>query len=705
MKTKKRHDFCKCCFMIRMILVRMKTINIFLLGFVFLHQTVGYAQVEEDESCLPPPKKMMQRIEKATNESDAKMAVEGFLYVIDRIPDNATAYFHYAMYAFNKAQEYYKYNPNMGDKSMQKAEELFLTCLEHCPDYHADIYYHLGVIKYSQQNIEQAISWLKKFVAFSSSDHNRYAQDHEKKINDTKELLTEWKEKEKKQAKTVPYDPVIVRNVSSPWDEYFPMISPDNELMFYTRKINEKIRGEMTSKWVEKFTLSQRENMTKQFDSGTFLSDPFNDGKFDNYGASTLSVDNKEMILCACKTETVYGQEYRNCDLYSTTYQRLGTGGNDFQWTPLKNLGLAINTKDGWEGQPSLSADGKTLYFATTRKGSQDNDIYYSTRDEHGEWQQAKPVKELNTAKKDKSPFLHQDGKTIYFVSDGLEDSVGGLDIYFSRLENGKWTKPKNIGYPINTEDDEIGIFLSVDGKTAYFSSRIGGDWNIYSFELYQEARPESVLVLKGDLIDVDGKTVENAEIEIAYGNSDDITTVKVNGNDGKYATIINTKEPQDVMVTIKKDGYAFASKFIDKEEIQHLMQTEDLTMRGKNIELQELKLGQPYTINDILYATNSSELNQRSKFILKQFARFLHEHPTIQIAIHGHTDDIGQDDFNLQLSDERAHSVLEFLVKNGIDTKRLNAKGFGKTKPKVPNDSNENRAKNRRTEFVINQM
>jgi len=317
----------------------------------------------------------------------------------------------------------------------------------------------------------------------------------------------------------------------------------------------------------------------------------------------------------------------------------------------------------------------------------------------------ARPFKELNTAGKDKSPFLHQDGQTMYFVSDGRGDQVGGLDIYYTRKQNGKWSEPKNIGYPINSEADEIGIFVSTDGKTAYFSSRTTGDWNIYSFELYPEARPQSVVVFKGELVDENGNAIEDAVIEIAYENSDEITTMKINGNDGKYAAIINTDQVQDVMVTVKKDGYAFASKFIDKSELSTFSKANDLTMRGNDLEVSELQVGQTYTINDILYATNSSILNQRSKFILKEFARFLKEHEGLSLSIHGHTDDIGDDQANLLLSDERARGVKDYLIELGISSKRLNALGFGENQPKYPNDSPENRAKNRRTEFVVDQL
>jgi len=667
-----------------------------------------HAQVD-DASCLPPDKKVQKIIDKARSSTDPKATVDALLEAIKMDPENATAYYEYGLFALDRAMEQYNKQPvpniAAGDKSLQKAEEMFLEVIDLCDQFHADVYYHLGVINYTQKEMELSNEYFKKFVNFKSDDAARFNADHGKKMTDVKEIVGEQQAQLDKKAKTVPYNPVMVPNVSSPQDEYFPMISPDNELMFYTRKVHDKPLGEMTSRWIENFTYSQRKNMTTIFDNGKFLGFPFNDGRFDNYGASTLSVDNKEMILCACKTEKVGEQLYKNCDLFSTTFERTGSGVDDIRWSELTNMGPAINTKDGWEGQPSLSADGNTLYFTTTRRGSQDNDIYYSTRSEDGVWSQAKSLVEINTKGKDKSPFLHQDSETLYFVSDG-RDGVGGLDIYYTRKDaSGKWATPQNIGYPINSEEDEIGIFVSIDGKLAYFSSRLGGNWNIYSFELYEEARPKPVAILKGDLVDDNGQAVENATIEVSYGNSEEVTRVKVNGNDGKYAAIIKTDQNQDVMVTVKKEGHAFDSKLIEKEQLAQINKSKDVALRGNDLNVKELKVGEAYTLNDILYPTNSADLNDKSRFILKGFARFLSENPTIKVAIQGHTDDVGDDAKNLQLSDNRAKGVKAYLVKLGIDEKRLNAQGFGETKPKFENNSEANRAKNRRTDFVIESL
>ena len=217
---------------------------------------------------------------------------------------------------------------------------------------------------------------------------------------------------------------------------------------------------------------------------------------------------------------------------------------------------------------------------------------------------------------------------------------------------------------------------------------------------MYEEARPKPVTILKGDLKDPNGNPVENATIEIAYANSEKVESVKVNGNDGKFAVVVKQEKPQDIMLSVKKEGAAFDSKLITKEEIA------DKNKRVSNeLAVKELKVGEAYTINDILYDYNSDVLSEKSKFILREFARYLKSNPNITIMIQGHTDSDGDDAKNLDLSDRRAKGVKKYLESQGIPASRMEAKGFGESVPKVENDTAANKAKNRRTDFVITGM
>jgi len=674
--------------------------NLLLAAFVLiLSAPFVNAQDEDDPSCMPPDKKVIKILDKAKTSS-VQDAAKLFKDATDAAPENAMVYFEFAMYTFEEAQEAAKLNVQKAEKLLKKAQGLFEKCLAMCDNYHADVYFYLGGIHYMLGEKEAAKQQFQRFINYKSTDTKRYPEDFDKKKLEAQKLIGVAKQEEQTLGNPVPFSPTIVRNVSTARDEFFPTISPDNELMFFTRRVDRKDKGDLTSKIVEEFTVASRVELNSPFNSGTPLPFPFNDGTFNNYGASTVSVDNKEMILCACKTETVFGQQYNNCDLYSTKYERDEKG--KFNWTPLENLGPNINTKDGWEGQPSLSADGNTLYFTAVRPNTQKDDILVSKRREDGTWSLAVPLKEINTSGRDKSPFIHQDSKTLYFVSDvgpGRE-GVGGLDIFYSRMDdNGKWSKPVNIGFPINTDADEIGLFVSTDGTLAYYSSREKGVWNIYSFELYPEARPQKVLFVKGELSSSDKENLSDVTIDINYADGR-TEQVRVNGNDGKYAAVIQADKPQDVMLTVNKDGSAFDSRFIDEETV-----AKETFSRNQNMEVRPLEKGASYTINDILFATNSFELTERSKFILRQFAAFLKANPTIKVSIHGHTDDIGDDAKNMTLSINRAKAVMDYLVSQGVKASRMKHAGFGETKPKVPNTNETNRALNRRTEFVIDEV
>jgi outer membrane protein OmpA-like peptidoglycan-associated protein len=672
---------------------------LFLASLLLTNVIFTYGQ-DEDPACTAPSKKTQKFIDAAKASQDPKTVSENFMKAIDAEPDKAAPYYEFALYAYETGRNFFKSgsNPGAGEKSFLKAEGLFEKAAERCSDYHSDIFYYLGVINYSQNEKEKSTEYFKKFVAFKNDDASRYGAEYAKQLADVKKFLEKEKEQEEIMGKEVPFNPVLVKNVSSPNDEYFPMISPDNLLMFFTRKQDVRNLGDMVGNVKEVYTYAVRTDEGIAFDAGKPFPKPFNDGSFQSYGAATVSVDNKEMIICACK-KTDGMTPYLNCDLYSTTYMKTGPKPSDYEWSELINLGPKINTPDGWEGQPSLSADGKTLFFTAMRPTTRDNDVFIVKRNDDGTWGTPRPFDEINTDGKDKSPFLHQDSETLYFVSQCSDSrkGVGKLDIFYMREENGVWSQPKNIGYPINSTEDELGLFVSTDGKQAYFSSKQTTDWNIYSFELYEEARPKAVTILKGELKDPNGAPVENATIEVAYEKSDKVEQVKVNGNDGKFAVVVKQDKPQDIMISVKKDGAAFDSKLITKEEIQ----TKEVRLNN-TLEVKELKVGEAYTINDILYDYNSDILSAKSKFILREFARFLKANPGIKITIQGHTDSDGDDAKNMDLSDRRAKGVEKYLVSLGIDPKRLDAKGYGETKPKVENDTPENKAKNRRTDFLI---
>ncbi len=721
-----------------------------LFGLTFLTFQISFSQVE-DEACLPPSKKVLKLLEEAKAATDAPTKSLKYNEAIKENPDNAMPYYELALHQYSKSEDFAN-NDNLAvaEKLAKTAEENFKITLERCSDYHANCFFYLGMINLAQEENAEALKWFKAFKEYKKLDPIHSPANYAKKLEDAEAGIDMIESEMALENTRVPFDPRKVPNVSSSSDEYFPMISPDNELMFYSRKVDIAGKGSITSVFQEHFTYSLRPDIATLFDGGKGFSSPFNDGSVQSYGAATMSVDNKEMIICACKNEmqttgSSAGQNYLNCDLYRTEYERSGKGGNDFTWTPLEKLGPGINTSNGWEGQPTLSADGNTMYFTAMRPSTQDNDIFVVERGKDGKWGNAIPFAEINTPGKDKSPFLHQDSESLYFVSScsDVRKGAGGLDIFYIRKINGVWSKPKNIGIPINTPEDELGIFVSTNGELAYYSTRKDGNWNIYAFELYEEARPSAVTIMKGTLNDENGNPIKDASIEIAYEGTNEKSTVKVNGNDGKYAVVVKNPTKQDVMVTVKKEGFAFDSKLITKEEFtaQVAVAPKDVaivkpkvvippndnkkppvdnkkppvviasaantpvSMPKNDLVVKKIKVGVPYTINDILFDPTSFVLSEKSKFILKTFSSFMLENPSITILIQGHTDDIGDDAGNLTLSEQRAKAVKDYLVSLGIKAERLKAKGYGESTPKVPNTSAETRAKNRRTDFVIEKL
>jgi outer membrane protein OmpA-like peptidoglycan-associated protein len=263
---------------------------------------------------------------------------------------------------------------------------------------------------------------------------------------------------------------------------------------------------------------------------------------------------------------------------------------------------------------------------------------------------------------------------------------------------DGTWGKSINIGYPINSDADDAGFFVSLDGRTGYFSSNklkgMGG-WDVYSFDLYKEARPEEMKILKGDVKEETSEKPLNARIEIKNVETKKVKQIPVDSITGEYSLVINTKN--DYVLTVKKSDYAYESKLIPAEDT-----IRQETVKEVNFEVKPIIVGQSYKLNDIYFGSNQYELNTDTKAILDGFIEFLNENPHIKIAIHGHTDNVGSDESNLQLSENRSKTVYNYLIDHSITPGRLSYKGFGKTKPVASNDTEEGRAKNRRTEFVI---
>ncbi|MEI6684023.1 MAG: OmpA family protein [Bacteroidota bacterium] len=570
------------------------------------------------------------------------------------------------------------------DNNFKEAEKAFARVAELCPVYDVYTYFYLGEIYYSQENFAAAVKNLNLFL--KDVDKIKKDDDYNRAIELQKYSgfyldIT---------GNPVPFAPKVVEGISTPENEYLPILSPDNQMALFTREIKiEPNRNSLVqeTRTKEKFMFSLRQEDGK-FAAGEEMPEPFNIN--DNEGGATLTADNNTLYYTVCKYDNV--KKYLNCDIYVSEK----VGG---EWSSIHSVSNKINLPGSWESQPTISADGNTLYFVSDRTGGYGGyDIYRSIKSESGEW--GTPINlgpAINSKGNEKSPFIHPDGKTLYFSSDGWP-GLGGYDIFFSKLnDRGGWSKPKNIGYPINSPEDEIGFFVSTDGTKGYFASNkykgIGG-WDLYSFDLYDAARPEKVLFIKGNVKSESTSEPLNARIELKNLETKKVSQIPMDTLTGNYVAVAPFNS--DYIMTVKKADHVYESKYISRVDTIFKLPAK------VDIEMKPIELNKSYRINDIYFPFNSSELSAESKVVLDQLLDFLDENLSICIQIQGHTDNIGNDAANLKLSENRARSVYDYLIEKGIALTRLTYKGYGKSMPVAGNDSEEGRSKNRRTVFVI---
>ena len=371
---------------------------------------------------------------------------------------------------------------------------------------------------------------------------------------------------------------------------------------------------------------------------------------------------------------------------------------NSGKWTFPVNLGSPVNTIK-WESQPSISANGKMLFFSSNRPGGKGGkDLWYSIFNENGRW--SKPVnlgETINSTGDEMSPFIHFDGKTLYFSSDGWP-GMGGFDLYKTRMnEDSTWSDPVNLGYPINTYNDEMGLIIESGGQKAYFSSKRdeNGGKNIYSFNLYEAVRPDPVAYFKGKVTDrEDGRmlTAEYDLINLSTGKSVVNSRTDKNGN-----FLVCLPSGFNYALNVSKSGYLFYSENFMFEG-QHSV-LKPYTML---IKLSPLKVGEKMLLANVFYESDSWELKKESLAELNKLLKLLNDNVQLVVEIGGYTDATGNDEHNFVLSEKRALSVVNFLVENGIPAERLKYKGYGNTSPIGDNVTSEGRKLNRRTEVKI---
>jgi outer membrane protein OmpA-like peptidoglycan-associated protein len=403
--------------------------------------------------------------------------------------------------------------------------------------------------------------------------------------------------------------------------------------------------------------------------------------------AKNISQYGRLLIFYGCNRAVGSG----SCDLYISYYTKEG-------WSEALNLGNRINT-DQWESQPSLSPDKRDLYFASSRFGGFGGiDLYVAHMQPNGQWSEPQNLgPQINTAGDETEPFIHADNQTLYFASNGLP-GYGGEDLFFIRKDSaGKWGQPQNLGYPINTVNNDGTLCIAADGSTTYFASDRSdskGGLDIYSFEMRPGMRPAKTLWIKGKVFDKKTEKGLPSAVELIDLATKQVLSKVQTDETGNY--LITLPVGKDYAFNVARKGYLFYSDNFSLKQ-----KASDSTYE-KNIPLQPIEVSAAVVLNNIFFDYNKFDLKPESQVELDQVVQLLKDNPTVKIEIAGHTDNIGSDADNLKLSQNRAKAVVVYLNNKGITGGRLSYKGFGAAQPVADNKTEEGRAKNRRTELKI---
>jgi len=483
----------------------------------------------------------------------------------------------------------------------------------------------------------------------------------------------------------VPFNPVNLGNaINTLFDEYWPSLSADENTLIITANIpKDSTLEQVRYNRQEDFFISHRNaegNWGKSVSLGKPINTPFNEG------AQSITSDGKKMFYTVCRGV---------CSIFTSTLTPDGTWSTPVQ-VPTIN-GVKFSNK-----QPSISPDGRTLYYVSNCPGGHGSyDIWKTTLMENGNWSAPENLGDtINTEGSEQSPFIHFDNQTLYFASDG-HIGLGGFDLFMSKQDNkGHWSIPKNLGYPINNYRDEDGLIINARGNTAYYSSdRIAENRrDIFTFELYPEIRPTPSSYLTGTIKDSETKLPVKANFSLIDLLDKHEVMKSVPSDDGSFLVCIPSNK-----------GYAFYASAVG-----YLFYSEHFDMKGehsidepfkKDILLNPIKVNQTMVMRNLFFDTDSSSLKSESIVELNRLVDFLIYNKTLLIEIGGHTDNQGIDSYNQSLSEKRAKAVVDFLISHQIATERLKWVGYGKLKPIADNKSEEGRAQNRRTEVKITGM
>lgn len=476
-------------------------------------------------------------------------------------------------------------------------------------------------------------------------------------------------------------------SINSKGDEYWPGLNGEANTLVFTRLMKADQNGRKLPFPQEDFYISRKDSAG--WHKAVPLGPPVNSP--DNEGAQCLSADGRLLFFTGCGRPDGLG----SCDIYMSVKQK-GV------WSEPVNLGSPVNT-GSWESQPSLSADGHWLYFASNRNGGKGRmDIWRAEKlavspEGYPVYGKVTNLERVNSPGNDLSPFIHADGKTLYFASD-YWPGMGGKDLFSFRLDSAGMKSPQNLGYPLNTSADEEGLFVEVSGERGWFNAdkkdSCGRD--IYSFLMPQALKPDPVSWVKGKVFNTKTNQLISCDIVL----NDLVTNTLIVHqypfeNEGEFLFCLPSGH--NYGFNISKQGYLFHSENFNLLETYNRQKPMTLA-----IGLDPIETGKTTILRNIFFETDSFNIKPESKVQLLEMVDFMRNNPSLVIEIGGHTDTQGSENYNLTLSGKRAESVVKYLIENGIQAPRLKSKGYGFSIPLTENSTEEGRARNRRTEFKI---
>lgn len=563
------------------------------------------------------------------------------------------------------------------------------------------------------------MQWDKAIKEFSIFQKNMNSNDNTEVIAEVSKYIKEcYTGKDLSQKPIRVFIDNLGGEVNSQYTDYGPVISADESVLLFTSRRPNTVGGKIDpgdNNFMEDIYISQKMPDGK-WSPALNMGEPVNTSDHD--ANSGLSADGTKFLIYIGKNMG---------DLYESELK-----GD--QWSKPEAINKNVNTDKYHESTACYSPDGKSLYFVSDKPGGLgDRDIYISKKDEKGRWGEAVNLgPAINTKYGEEGVFIHPDGKTLYFSSQG-HTGIGGYDIYKSVYDEKTkiWSTPVNIGYPVNTPDDDVFFVVSASGKRGYYTSfnpNGFGEKDLYMITFLGDEKPmvqsnednllaslvapikETVVppvieikeaqltILKGVITDaLTGKTLE-ATIDIIDNQMNQtIASFSSNSSTGKY--LVSLPAGKNYGIAVRKEGYLFHSENFDIPNTSAFQQVE------KDVELKNIAVGSKIILKNIFFDFDKATLRPESTNELQRLTKLLNDVPTLKIEISGHTDSKGANDYNLKLSDNRAKAVVDYLINAGIPSSRLTYKGYGEEQPISTNDTDAGRQLNRRTEFKIISM